>query len=272
VLAAREGEEMGADEWLAANSDVDVPGHPRPPLVPGPNPACEKAVEWIKKNTAFPADSAGAKDLQRILDEELGRGKGLTTVVGDDDTRTLRQEPGFTYEMGPQTVKSGKPTILAARGGEFFVFELSPQKAKNWDLTPNGLRFRPLRDRSALKRNSPLVELSTPSIDKAVNVDGTEKLTGSIPYRGLEEARGNFSLRMTYSTEERSPASFHHLKSNIRQERGSFQFTFLPVNHDDAHSGPLVVLFELVLFDDSARRGDPMVVSNCVATVINVAK
>src|SRR5207247_2183741 len=77
---------------------------PRPP--PTPPAARDQVAAWLNANHGLPAHSTIAEDHGRQIDARVPTGRA------------------FIITLGPQLVKSGRPTILAGRRNDFFAFEL----------------------------------------------------------------------------------------------------------------------------------------------------
>src|SRR4051794_29797071 len=83
---------------------------------PGQAALRTKAVEWVKTKTHYDADNPGfAKILTQI-------------------NKDIEADKYFTVAFGGDLMKSGKANLAVGFAGEFFVFELTPKRARKLHL------------------------------------------------------------------------------------------------------------------------------------------
>src|SRR5689334_7738473 len=99
----------------------------------------EKAVGWFKTNS-------------RLEEQSLAKMAGVVTGF-------VRDGHNFTFLLGSDLTKRGKPFMLCGWAGEFFPFELTAGQARSLGMKPNHLSANANR-RYGQRAAAPVAELS----------------------------------------------------------------------------------------------------------------
>src|SRR5262249_19888047 len=123
--------------------------------------AREQLAEWVRVNNRWRPDAEIAvKTAARIAEAPA-------------------KVDGFVLTFGNGLLKSEKPTLVSARTGSFFVFELSPEQARAATLGPMSHVFGTHSHATDARRAVPAVRLSDFRIDDpnahppGARIDGT---------------------------------------------------------------------------------------------------
>ncbi len=164
---------------------------------------------------------------------------------------------------------SGKMTILAGRGKDFFVFV--PDVAYVGEFPANSLVSYSHGLPEERGHSKPFVNLKSLEIDVSSRLDGTKELSGSVMFEKLSNATGFFVLRFTYKTGNTSFSSYQHLGEIIGGDSGRLSFKVPPnVDSENKLNGLFVVFVDLCSFVNENRRGAVLVASNTVAEMVIV--
>jgi hypothetical protein len=214
-------------------------------------------MDWVRTNNAFGPDH-----------------KIVANTIKKLESVGINQ--GFIYRLGSGLVKSGKQTLLCVWGDELFVFELTAEQSDRYPLEPAASTFTVV-SADDLGRIPPEVRLSAPRIDNADRLDRAKKITGTVAFRRLGRGAGGgaSSLRLVfYEGGTRAHMYSHSLGADAAKDAGVFSFSFSALKgpgFDFKRTGPLVVFLDLVSFFDADRKGKPIVVSNPLVLLVNVA-
>jgi hypothetical protein len=231
-----------------------IPPPPVEPAKPVPGNIKGQAVDWIRKNNV------------------LGPMDQLVTNVEQQLAKNVGPKDGFLYMLGPQLMKTGKPTVLTGWGNQLFVHELTPEQAKRAKLEDfaYALRviFQPATDQI---RETQDAILSNVSIEGADALDPTKKITGTVSYQRTNKAPNFPSLRVIQIVEGGQFSTVHHFVDDFPADKGQLAFSFPEVaDSNPKHQGALITILELVDYPNEDRQGRPSVLSNPVAVLLNV--
>ena len=148
------GREPAAEQSMAKTAPAEIPKAEQqraPTIDPAGN---GKTIVTIQR----PASENGpsfeqARKRASAWVRENSRG-GPTSKVAQDVAELLKYpdvDKGFQFTLGSGLVNSGRPTILTAWGGEFYVFELSAEQARNLTLAPSNMPFKLATQDTALE-------------------------------------------------------------------------------------------------------------------------
>ena len=116
-----------------------------------------------------------------------------------------------------------------------------------------------------------LVHLDKIEIDNAADLDGKKRITGRVFFQKPEESSGQLYLRISFLAAKVRFADEYPLARAMPTGDQAVHFSFPPINESRiAHAGPLPVFLELCARTDSDPSGPLTIVSNCVATLVNV--
>jgi hypothetical protein len=240
-----------------------------PTLAPAPRPvnrlplaACDelaamrkqslnRMVEWVRMNNRWAPDAEIANNAAAYV-------AGLPAHVD-----------GLVLVYGGRLLKSQTPTLVFARTGSFFVFELTPEQAQARDVKPMlELMNRYSHDTDA-RRAVPGVRLSNLQIDDAdahrpeARIDGT--ITCEFP---VAPAAGDH-LRIThYRPDGRRVWFLYHPKQVLPSGTVSLRFSANPLEPRTGKGEQLVVLFAEWV---SEKNGARAIESNTTAALLVVA-
>src|SRR5205823_3198159 len=101
----------------------------------------DRLVGWVRENNRWRPDAEVVADTVRLAEANFPKADG------------------FTLRLGGGLLKSGRPTLLTAQAGGFFVFELTPDQAAGANLRERGYVFRGHVHTADWRRAEPRVEL-----------------------------------------------------------------------------------------------------------------
>jgi predicted Zn finger-like uncharacterized protein len=248
-------------------SPFDNPGRPPfdkgPPSKESPKPRGDasrspvdkasraQALEWVRTKNAFGPEHKLVADTKADLDS-----------MRDDS-------PGFFFELGPDLVKSKKPTWLLGWQGEFHVFELRPDQGAK--IAKNNMRrttLNPLNDLGMVKKD---FTIEKPIFDGGTRLTLDKEVTGKLPFRNLGRTSEDYlSVRMVYwEGNERVIQYWHYLSKFVTKDDKEFRFKFPQPRVQGP--GPILFVLDIVEFDNEQRTGEPFVVSNPVVVLVDIA-
>ncbi len=225
---------------------VAVPAEPRN------NDVREQALAWIKGNARSGPDCNFVADIEHHLD-----------VTG--------KENEFLFQIGGGLLKSGRPTILGSWSGQLFTFQLADEQARTLKLT--GLAVTAITRIENKNQRTPrlIVKLETALVDNPMSIGESGRITGLIAFKTLEEVSGNFVMRTRGNTGTIRRTSYdHNLGQSLPADGKPIAFDFPAVNYGGgSYTGPIVLFLELCSYPGPDRRGEPTVISNPVAIIID---
>jgi serine/threonine protein kinase len=259
----------GPDPAPPANS---APHQPVPPPQPEPPAPAGPAAP-----TAPTAPMVQPPDLKARVAawlRENNRHGPEHAMVGQLSARVGSQlEAGGTFELslGGGLLKSGTPTLLCAWDNELFVLPYTPQQAQALELSSSKIEFRQTGARHDPMRAPPLLELAEPKIDAADALRPALPITGSVRYRWLGEDEGSYALRWRCSPGKQGTTRYFRLKRGLPEKAGTIDFSYGPLESAGTpYGGPIPVFFDVIRFMEPNRTDKVLVISNPVATLINV--
>jgi serine/threonine protein kinase len=213
----------------------------------------EQALAWVREHNDFGPNHQLVKDVQAFLGSLPG------------------PEHGFKLVLGPDLVKSGKATILLGWRHRFWAFELTA--AQSAKLNKNLLTRTTLNPSKDAGEVRPDFALSAPVFDAGPTLPADRAITGRLPFRNLgREALGYPSIRLTHWTDVAATTSYsHYLSKFVGKDDKEFKFKFDSPKTAGLPPDPMVLVFDIVEFPDEGRTGDPFVVSDPVAILVNVS-
>jgi hypothetical protein len=223
---------------------------PGPPAVRPPRKDLRtQMVDWIKANNAFGPEHKIVADIAKKVD-----------ALGDNQ--------GFVMRLGPNLTKSRQQTYVIGWGSDLFAFGLTPAQAKLRPLAPAQMTYETVNQNADLGRVGEDYVLSDLNFDRADGVDVNQPVTGTVAVKVAKENEGYPSLRLTYITNNlRVTAYDHKIGQSLREKAPRLSFKF-PETRE--HTGPLVMIVEVVSYGSTDRQGMPFVSSNAVAALVTV--
>jgi hypothetical protein len=143
--------------------------------------SADRLVGWLRENNVWGPEHA------IVLD-----------IAGGVEKHLPRRPDGFLLRLGPRTVKSGRATLLVARGDRLHQFELTPEHVAAVGLRERGTVFAYLPNSIDNYRARPTVDLSDLRIDGDDHVTASRPLTGTVRYRFAAPPRPGGYLRLLY--------------------------------------------------------------------------
>jgi hypothetical protein len=211
--------------------------------------AGDRAAAWVREHSSKGPTSGFAVGTQEQIDKELSKGDG------------------FQFLLGSALLKSGKPTVLAGRFGDFFFFELPPEEEKRVGGAPRHVWSIPIYHGPTRRRARPRARISHLHIDLADRLPRDQRVTGSVAYEIFEPLDGEPLVRLTYypSAVQRSCAGMYYPPGGLASDRGEISFDMPEFKARYApHDRFLVVFVELGTLKD----GRETIESNTLATLV----
>lgn len=201
----------------------------------GPGPAggadmTGQAVDWVRANNGFGPDDQVVK-------------------VVRDHLSKLKPGDGFVLALGAGLVKSKKATWVAGYGGKTFVFELSPEQARQAKIDESAVSVLPVAQGSFPAGNA--FALSDPKIDNADRLDAGKGVTGSVAYRLAGKEEGHASVRVVFLVGNLRVTTYTH--PNGPRDKDRLPIRTSPL--DAKYSGPALAFIDVVSYFDSSRTG-----------------
>ena len=219
----------------------------------------DRAIDWLKENASFgPESTFVRREAAKIA--ECGQGVE------------------FQMRIGGGLLKSGRPTILASWKGELFALELSAEQAEAFSVGERSVAFVKEPETATVRSPRPWVRLEVPLMDQPTKSGKTVKIKGSLPFKVLEEQPGNYVVCAMWHMGKNLHTSYYHkLKQSLPADGKPIEFDFdllLVSEATQSNTGPLLIFIELCSYLDPDRRGEPVVISNCVPLLVdfNAAK
>jgi hypothetical protein len=234
------------------------------PVRPGPRPvekpaswaerpsARDQVLAWVTKNNTIGPAHPMIADLARAMD------------------RDLKGHQAFLAQLGVLLVRSGKPTLLAGRHHDLFVFEFAPNQVGEW-VRPAHFRFRVVGRPSRGVHPHPLVRLADLRIERGQALNLRSRLAGSVAYRKLQAFSGTVCLRCTYALVQSDYTVFSTVKAGVLAPEGRLKFSYPPVGQEGAiPRWPLVVFLDVGLLPGTGDINQMVLISNTVAAPVFV--
>ncbi len=246
---------VGAQEGPAARVESPSPGAPAvPPDVLGPDEVLrlkqhtrDLAVNWLR-------DNSPNRNLVRDMDREF--------------SKYLPDLDGHRLTVGSRLLRSGKPTVLAARFGELFLFELTKEEEPAVGApTYVGLLRLKKGHNAEYRRRQPRAWLSDLHIDNADRLPHAQRITGRVRFEGLQSVGPKPHLRMVYYPHVGASkcTGMHYYRPGLPTSPGELRFDMPAVREQFVPPERLmVVFFELA----SLRDGEPVIESNTLAALV----
>lgn len=154
------------------------------PAVGADDESLRKAtVAWLKSKTTEKQDE---DSLIKALSEPVEK----ITAAGHN----------FTFTLGSEMTRSGKPVMVCGWAGELFPFDLTEGQAKSLSLKTTGVTFNANR-RYGKPAEKPVVILSELKITEADSLDGGKPIKGTVkvkvsaPLKDAENLRFRLDLK-----------------------------------------------------------------------------
>jgi serine/threonine protein kinase len=125
----------------------------------------KEVLAWVRDNNIWDANAPIVRNTMRNIDQDF------------DKTEC------FQVFLGANVLHSGRPTLLAAHPGGFFVFPLTAEQAREVDLKDTTVGVHRCLRAIDSCRATPRVRLSKLSLDHVEELDVEGEITGSIVYQ-----------------------------------------------------------------------------------------
>jgi serine/threonine protein kinase len=247
---------------LAAGKNAAPPEHPSPRSVPSaaeekaPAPwsarpsARDLAVAWLKENIEASPDHPVIADMAALIDRDAQDGRA------------------FLIRLGPGLVRSGRATQLAGRHHDLYAFTFTPEQVSDWVPAKAGDFCISTVPRQEIHPH-PLVQVSSPQIDRADALDPLADITGTVAYRKWGEIPGTLTLRLTCITARATRTLFEAQPGLTLETEGRIAFNvgplFNPKEIEPIPRGPLIAFLELGLRPAPGSELQMVLLSNMVA-------
>jgi hypothetical protein len=212
--------------------------------------AAERAAEWVRVNNRWRPDA----------DIAVKTAARLTEAPPKVDE--------FVLTFGAGLLKSGRPVLVSARPGSFFVFELTPGQAEGANLGPMGHVFATYSHAPDARRLPPGVRLSDLRIAGADDHPPGERIDGELTCEFPAPPRPGDHLRVThFRADGRRVMFLHHPKELPAAGRAAIRFSANPLEQRAGKGERLVIVFA-----EWVSEGGPsgIVESNTVAALVLV--
>lgn len=199
-----------------------------------------RAMSWVRENNKWNPTAPIVTNLGDII---------------EDDKKQC-----FVVTVGGTLLKSKKTTVLAGRGEDFFLFELTDAQAKPF---PPGATGQVAGDDRSIHPKPPHIELTNLRLENAERHNGGP-LRGSVQYTRRVKHEGNVAVRVIYYASRKNLwVTAKEPPVPLGADQGTLSFN--PKENLAAEPGPAVIFVELV--EDG---GTNRIVSNTVAGVVTV--
>lgn len=214
------------------------------------------AITWLKEKTT-----------EKQADESLI--KALSKPIGD----ITKAGHNFTFLLGSEMTRSGKPVMVCGWDGELFPFTLTEGQAKKLDLKSTGIRFNANR-RVGKPADQPIVFLSDFNIPDAASLDGGKPIKGTVVIRMFDNLKyaDNLRFRLDLKFPEFTLTRYFTPKT-VPEDRAVIELSFSEINSPGAKGkpdhGPVAVFLNMVegpRYDEKKLR----VLSNTLGVLIDV--
>lgn len=207
----------------------------------------EAGVAWVKARNRWGPEHKLVNSTRAKIDEAVAT-KG-----------------GFIYRLGCEMVDSRKTTLLASRGGSFFVFELTPEQSQAGKFASLSTLFLTIPADNDLAGKTPQVSLSDLHIDNAEALAGGQEIRGGVAYRKWATVDHPCSAHVAYVGDGNWRNYFHPTPTPAAQE-GFLTFQVLkPAGL--VRNGPQIIFVNLCQTTDANKRE---AISNTLALIVNV--
>jgi hypothetical protein len=227
---------------------------------------------------AVPPDLLGPEQITRLKRETRdravawvranGAGRALVSGTAGDLDRGLANFDGYQLQFGSRLLKSGKPTVLAARYGDLFVFELTRDEEQAFGWAENRLGIVRFSKGEEPRRARPRVLLSGLRIDHADRLPRDKRITGRVAFQVLQPVAPEVQLRLVYypSAGGRGRVvGMDYPRGGLAADGGEIRFNMPEPKEEYSPKDQFLVLFvELASLED----GTPVVESNTVAALV----
>ena len=225
------------------------------PSRPAPNSkdVRHRAVAWVRANSRFGPEHKIVTDTQLHFESPTGPGHG------------------FLVKLGGGLVKSKRPTLLVGWADALFVFELTAEQARLTDLPESRPVIVPIPSADDQPRGPPQAVFASLKIEQADHIDSYQNLKGSIPFKRVGKGSGPFALRLTYLVAKNRFRATFPLGNALAGDRKVLEFALPSMNASGIReTGPMIVILELVGLDGVNGPGKLAVLSNPVATLVEI--
>jgi hypothetical protein len=250
-------------------------GRPRDEAKHGPPARVEPPAPALP---AAPPDLLGPEQVLRLKRETRDsvvdwlRVNAVSSRIQADTARdidkALAKYDGYQLTFGSRLLRSRKPTLLAARLGDLFLFELPPEDQPALELPPNRRGMVRLMKGSEARRAPPRVLLSGLQIDHADRLPRDQRVTGRVTFQALQPVGPDPHLRMVYYPSAGGAGrciGMFYPKGGLPASGGEIRFDMPEAKEKYAPEDTLLVFFvELASLQDGA----PVVESNTVAALV----
>ncbi len=218
-----------------------------------PDSARDQAVAWIKANNKFGPNSQLVRDMTDQIDSQIDKVNNLSLTFGG----------GLT--------KSDKACQLNIWAGQFFVFELTDDQAKQLGVGDKSVDFTTGTKHLDKRKTPALVKLQNPKLDGGANVDGGKPVAGKVKFKVTTKPTEQLALRLSYAVGESTSSSFTYLDAGLPDD-DAISFSFSPINKDSnkAYAGPLVLFVDLVTVKNVDSDVQVTILSNTTAVLVDV--
>jgi Protein kinase domain len=210
--------------------------------------SADEAIAWVRANNRWKPEAEIAVKTATRIDNLLPKVDGLVLTFGGN------------------LLKSGKPTLLAARPGGFFVFELTPEQTKLANVGPINQVFSWHSHTADPRLRVPRVQLSNFNIDAANDHPSGGRIEGAIDCELPDPAGPDDHLRIThYRGDGRRITYSHYPKPLPTGSRVTLRFSASPIELDRQHDERVEVVF--AEWATWTEKGD-VIQSNTAAAIV----
>jgi hypothetical protein len=216
--------------------------------------ASKKAAEWVRDNNAFRKDHPLAKDMAKMIEQEVGRVNNLKLT------------------FAPDLMKSGKAHELHLWAGEVFVFPLNNDQARRLALKRGEVRVDRGPNARDLRARTAPVKLGKLTLTGGAALDGARPTTGKLVIEVVAPPQKPVALRLAYTVGGRTTAHYHHLPAGLKKGAQEVSFKFGPINGGGRppHAGPVVVFVEACEVANKGGGVEVTILSNTLAQLVDV--
>jgi hypothetical protein len=214
--------------------------------------AMEQMVQWVRVNNRWSPDAE------------------IATKAAAQVAQLPAKVDGLVIAFGGGLLKSQTPTLVSARTGSFFVFELSPEQERAAALKPMGQWILTHSHAPDARRATPGVRLSDLRIDEAGAHAPGGRINGSITCEFPTAPARDDHLQIThYRPDGRRVMFLHHPKQSPQAGRVTLRFSANALEQRSAKDERLVIVFAEWV---SERDGARVIESNTEAALLLVAE
>jgi hypothetical protein len=211
----------------------------------------ERMAEWVRVNNRWRPDAdIAVKAAARVAE--------LPAKVD-----------GLVIAFGGGLLKSKTPTLVFARTGGFYVFELTDEQARAAKLDPMGEWILPHTHPPDARRAVPRVRLSDLRIDNAADHPTGARIDGSVTCEfPVAPAAGEYLRISHYRPDGYRVMFLHHPKQTLLAGSVTLRFSASTLESRTGKGEPLVVMFADWV---SEKGATPVIESNTAAALLFVA-